>query len=114
LPVIHRAQKDVLAHIAPSRRCFGLFVVNELQPLAHLLNTHVHQAGEPIHAATFVGTPIGAQISFFKAMHADVQLSGGINCCLVQGTRVTINNQVSDAVAQEFSTNSPQLSWGFV
>ena len=70
-PMVQRAVKHVLAHVAPVGGGQRGLHVGHGQRLLHLRDGHGHQPRIAVGAAAFVGDPIGAHVAFFKHMHRD-------------------------------------------
>ena len=99
--MLDKAVECMLPDIAPMGRSFGEVDSGFAQNLLHLRNSHPHQTGIPICAAALIINPIGAQVTFFKNVHPQVQGPGQLYGLSMHGARVAIQHDVSDGFLRD-------------
>ncbi len=68
-PMIERAVKHVVAHVAPMGGGLGNVALGIFEHLLHRGDAHRHQPRIAVRAAALIGDPIGPEIALFKDMH---------------------------------------------
>ena len=97
-PMIQRAVKHMLTHVAPMGWGQGHLHVALRQGGLHLSDAGISQFGMAVGAFALIGDPIGAQITFFKDMDAQAALAGQIDCFRMNAPGVAIKHDIGYCV----------------